>query len=382
MTLDIIIVSYNVKYYLEQCLSAVRCAIVGVDADVWVVDNNSSDGSVDYLEPLFPEVHFIRGKENVGFSKANNMAIRQSKGKYVLLLNPDTIVTTKTIKDCIHWLDEHPEVGSVGVSMYNADGSYARESKRAVPTAKVSFYKMSGLGTLFPKHKEFARYHMGYLDANEPNEIEIISGAYNMMRRQALDEVGLLDETFFMYGEDIDLSYRMLKGGWKNWYLPTPMLHYKGESAHPSTIRYVNVFYQAMIIFYDKHFGGRFSLSAWMIRIAVYFKALLTLFMHLVRFCRRRLLPVKSEFSAVLLCAEDAKQMVGEMLGTKGVTLAKDRSEADFIVFQKGMYTYDEMIDQLMHQEGKRRLALGVYDEERKLVILPRDVITAESIKS
>lgn len=375
MTLNIIIVNYNVKYYLEQCLTAVEKAIVGLDADVWVVDNNSSDGSVDYLEPLFPDVHFIRGKENVGFSKANNQAIRMTQGKYVLLLNPDTIVTSKAIKECVHLLDEHPEIGSTGVSMYNADGTYARESKRGVPTAKVSFYKMSGLAALFPKHRSFAKYHMGYLDPQSSNEIEILSGAFNMMRRETLDEIGLLDETFFMYGEDIDLSYRMLKAGWKNWYLPSPILHYKGESAHPSTIRYVNVFYQAMIIFYDKHFGGRYSLSAWLIRIAVYFKALLTLFMHLFRWLKSKVLPNRSLVSVYLECSEEYKERLKTLLSGHDMTVTSDKSLADIVLFQKSNYEYDEMLDQLIHQEAKKRFQIGVFNDERGIIILPKEII-------
>lgn len=378
MTLDIIIVNYNVKHYLAQCLDAVRKAIIGIHAEVWVVDNNSSDGSMDYLEPLFPEVHFIHGKENVGFSKANNRAIRLSKGEFVLLLNPDTIVSSKTIKDCLHFFENHPEVGSIGVSMYNADGSYARESKRGVPTAQVSFYKMVGLAAFFPKHKAFSRYHMGYLDANQPNEIEILSGAFNMMRRKALDEVGLLDETFFMYGEDIDLSYRFLKAGWKNWYLPSPMLHYKGESAHPSTIRYVNVFYQAMIIFYDKHFGGRYSLSAWLVRIAVYLKALLTLFLHVVRFVKRKIMPDVHDVSIALLCDEGVKDKLSGMLSGREFRIINDISDnVDVVLFQKSLYSYDEMLEKLIRQEGKKRFQIGVYDDERDVIILPREVISA-----
>lgn len=376
MVLDIIIVNYNVKYYLAQCLTAVEQAIADVEADVWVVDNASHDGSLEYLRPLFPWVHFVQSSENVGFSRANNLAIRQSHGKYVLLLNPDTIVTSKTIKDCIHLLDEHPEIGSTGVSMYNADGTYARESKRAIPTAKVSFYKMSGLGSLFPRHKEFAKYHLGYLDANEAHEIEIISGAFNMMRREALDQVGLLDEDFFMYGEDIDLSYRMLKGGWKNWYLPSPMLHYKGESAHPSTFKYVNVFYQAMIIFYDKHFGGRFSLSAWLIRFAVYFKALITLFVHFVQFIKTKFFVHATPDVAYVLCDEEVKDKLVKLLDKKGISMSDKAEEADFMLFQYGRYSYDEMLQQLIGQDnGKRRLQLGIYYEERDMVILPKDII-------
>jgi len=375
MKLDIIIVNYNVKYYLEQCLYAVREAVVGVDSQIWVVDNNSKDGSVEYLQPLFPEVNFIQSKENGGFSKANNLAIRQSHGEYVLLLNPDTIVSSKTIKECIHLLDEHPEIGCTGVSMYNADGTYARESKRSVPTAKVSFYKMCGLSTLFPKHREFAKYHMGFLDPNESNEIEILSGAYCMMRRKALDEVGLLDETFFMYGEDIDLSYRFIKNGWKNWYLPTPMIHYKGESAHPSTIRYVNVFYQAMIIFYDKHFGGRFSLSAWLIRFAVYFKALITLFVHFFRYCKSLIVPSPKFVYAYLLCDKDSTAFITSKLKEHDILVCDEKEKAEVMIFQKSAYSYDEMIFSLIGQESRKRLSLGVYEDERGIIILPREVI-------
>lgn len=376
MTLDIIIVNYNVKYYLEQCLSAVERAIAGIEASVWVVDNNSADGSMDYLEPLFPWVNFIRGKENVGFSKANNKAIRMSHGKYVLLLNPDTIVTGTAIRECIKLLDNHPEIASTGVSMYNADGSYARESKRGVPTAKVSFYKMTGLGSFFPKHKEFAKYHMGYLDADKPNEIEIVSGAYNMMRREVLDQIGLLDEDFFMYGEDIDLSYRMLKAGWKNWYLPFPVLHYKGESAHPSTFRYVNIFYKAMIIFYDKHYGGRFSLSAWLIRFAVYFKALLTLGAHMFRFVKKHLVDSNQPVKVWLNCADTETEKVRSMLLSKNFAIADSKETADVVLFQKSLYTYDEMLEDLIHQDSKKRFNLGVYNDERNIIILPGDVIT------
>lgn len=375
MTLDVIIVNYNVKHYLAQCLDAVERAIVGVEAEVWVVDNCSADGSVDYLEPRYPWVNFVRGEENVGFSRANNRAIRMSHGKYVLLLNPDTIVTSKTIRDCIHLLDEHPEIGSTGVSMYNADGTFARESKRGVPTAKVSFYKMVGLSALFPSHPEFARYHLGYLDPLEPNEIEIISGAFNMLRREALDQIGLLDEDFFMYGEDIDLSYRMLKGGWKNWYLPSPMLHYKGESAHPSTIRYVNVFYQAMIIFYDKHFGGRFSLSAWLIRIAVYLKALMTLVLHFFRYCKSLFVRNDGQTKVWLLCDDAVKGTVADRLAAHGIFVAERQEEADIMLFQKSMHTYDEMLEALIRQEGGRRFQLGVFDDVRDVFVLPREII-------
>lgn len=253
--LSIIIVNYNVKFYLEQCLESVRRASRGLQVEVFVVDNLSTDGSVEYLRGRFPEVTFIANQENVGFARANNQAIRLSKGRYVLLLNPDTIVGEETLARCVEFMEEHPEAGGVGVYMLNADGTFAPESRRGLPTPFVAFCKMTGLGKLFPKSRLFGRYYMGYLDVNEVNAIEVMSGAYTMLRREALDKVGLLDEDFFMYGEDIDLSYRVLKGGYKNYFVPVRMLHYKGESTVKSSYRYAYVFYQAMRLFFRKHYG-------------------------------------------------------------------------------------------------------------------------------
>lgn len=255
MILSVIIVNYNVKFYLEQCLESVRRASQKLEVETFVVDNFSTDGSVAYLRDRFPEVHFIENRDNVGFSRANNQAIRQSRGRYVLLLNPDTIVAEDTLVRFVTFMDAHPEVGGAGARMLNADGSFAPESRRGLPTPFVAFCKMSGLASLFPKSRLFGRYYMRYLDEREMNEIEIISGAYMMLRRAAIDKVGLLDEDFFMYGEDIDLSYRLLKGGYKNYYLPAHILHYKGESTAKNSYRYAYTFYQAMRLFFRKHYG-------------------------------------------------------------------------------------------------------------------------------
>ena len=253
--LSVIIVNYNVKFYLEQCLESVRRASQGLQVEVLVVDNLSTDGSVVYLSKRFPEVTFIANRENVGFARANNQAIRQSKGRYVLLLNPDTIVGEDTLTRSVEFMEAHPEAGGVGVHMLNANGTFAPESRRGLPTPFVAFCKMSGLAKRFPKSRLFGRYYMSYLDKREVNEIEVMSGAYMMLRREALDKVGMLDEDFFMYGEDIDLSYRVLKGGYKNYFLPVRMLHYKGESTAKNSYRYAYTFYQAMRLFFRKHFG-------------------------------------------------------------------------------------------------------------------------------
>lgn len=280
MTLSVIIVSYNVKYHLEQCIRSVERAIEGMEADVWVVDNASTDGSVAYLGQRFPAVHLIANAENMGFSRANNLAIRQSQGEYVLLLNPDTLVAEDTLRQCVAFLDAHPEVGATGVKMLNPDGTFALESRRGLPTPFTAFCKMSGLGTLFPRSRLFGRYYMQYLPREQAAPIEVISGAFCMVRRSALLRVGLLDEDFFMYGEDVDLSYRLQRGGWLNYYLPCPILHYKGESTVKSSYRYVTVFYRAMLIFYNKHYGRRHLMLGWLVKLAVMGRAALDMLLR------------------------------------------------------------------------------------------------------
>jgi len=289
MKLSVVIVSYNVRYYIEQCIRSVMNATREMEAEIWVVDNASTDGSIEYLRPLFPDVHFIANSDNQGFSHANNQAIRQAGGEYVLLLNPDTIVAEDTLQGCVDFLDAHPEVGATGVRMLYSDGKFARESRRGLPTPFTSFCKMSGLSTLFPLSRRFGRYYMQYLDVNQANPIEVISGAFNMIRKKALDQIGLLDETFFMYGEDIDLSYRLLLGGWQNYYLPLNILHYKGESTQKSSFKYVHIFYDAMLIFFNKHYGKRYFILSYLIRLAVYARAMVDMLLRVVRKTKKAL---------------------------------------------------------------------------------------------
>lgn len=263
MKLSIVIVSYNVKYYLEQCLHSVYRSQDVEEPEVFVVDNCSSDGSVPFLRERYPQVHYIENADNVGFARANNQAIRQSRGEYVLLLNPDTILTEHTLHDVVAVMDQRADAGGLGVRMLRTDGTFALESRRGLPTPWVAFCKMSGLARLFPRSRTFGRYYMRYLDETQINDIDVISGAFMLLRRSALDAVGLLDETFFMYGEDIDLSYRLQLGGYRNLYVPTPILHYKGESTAKSSFRYVYTFYRAMQLFFNKHFR-RYRLLVWL----------------------------------------------------------------------------------------------------------------------
>ena len=289
--ISVIIVNYNVEYFLEQCLNSVFKALENISGEVFVVDNNSIDGSVEMVRHKFPHAILIANKDNRGFSKANNQAMAIAKGEYQLLLNPDTVVEEDTFVKVVRFMDENPMSGGLGVRMLDGKGKFLPESKRGLPTPTVAFYKIFGLSSIFPKSKKFGQYHLGYLSEFEINEVEILSGAFMLMRAEALVKVGFLDEAFFMYGEDIDLSYRIIQGGYKNYYFPeTRIIHYKGESTKKSSVNYVFVFYRAMVIFAQKHFSQKNAkLFSFLINFAIYLRAGLAIF---TRFIKRSALPV------------------------------------------------------------------------------------------
>ncbi|MCB0770208.1 MAG: glycosyltransferase [Flavobacteriales bacterium] len=300
MKLSVIIVNYNVRAYLEQCLRTVQEAMKGIEGDVFVVDNQSTDGSVEMVREKFPAVKLIANTVNVGFSRANNQAIRASEAEYVVLLNPDTVVGEDVFNKVISFLDSHPKAGGLGVKMIDGKGNFLPESKRGLPTPAVAFYKIIGLTRLFPHSKTFGRYHLGHLPEEQTAPIEILSGACMFLRKKTLDEVGLLDESFFMYGEDIDLSYRITMGGYENWYLPAAkIIHYKGESTKKSSVNYVFVFYNAMAIFAQKHFTQRrTNFFGVLINGSIYLSAAAAIVM---RFLRRALLPMLDLLALFLL---------------------------------------------------------------------------------
>lgn len=297
MELSIVIVNYNVRYFLEQCLRSVEAAIEGIEAEVFVVDNASSDDSMAMVAQMFPWVHTIINKENVGFSKANNQAIRRSQGKYVLLLNPDTLVQKDTFRASIDFMQAHPEAGGLGIKMVDGKGNYLPESKRGFPTPWVAFCKIIGLTAFFPDSKIFARYYMGHLSNQKNCEVDVLAGAYMLMPKKVLEEVGLLDEDFFMYGEDIDLSYRITLGGYKNYYLAdSQIIHYKGESTKKGSLNYVYVFYKAMAIFAKKHFkGGQAGFYLLFIQMGIFVRGFLA---GLERVLRRVGLPLSDALLA------------------------------------------------------------------------------------
>ncbi len=291
MKLSIVIVNYNVKYFLEQCLHSVEKAMTSIESEVFVVDNNSVDGSNEMVRSKFPWVKLIANNENVGFSCANNQAIKIAAGEYILLLNPDTVVEHDTLIKCVNFMDRQKDAGGLGIKMVDGKGKFLPESKRGLPTPDVAFYKIFGLSYLFPKSKLFGKYHLSYLDNDKIHEVEILSGAFMMLRKETLDKIGLLDETFFMYGEDIDLSYRIIKAGYKNYYFPEArIIHYKGESTKKSSINYVFVFYNAMIIFARKHFSTKNArLFSILIHLAIYLRAGIAI---LTRVLRKLIIPL------------------------------------------------------------------------------------------
>ncbi|MGB4845562.1 MAG: glycosyltransferase [Ferruginibacter sp.] len=275
MHLSVIIVNYNVKYFLEQCLHSVQKACVNIDAEIIVVDNNSTDGSREFLEPLFPKVKFIWADKNTGFARANNQAAAIAKGDFILFLNPDTIIPEDCIENCLRFFKEHKEVGALGIRMIDGTGSFLKESKRAFPSPMTSLYKLSGLARLFPRSKIFSTYHLGHLDENKNHEVDVLAGAFMLVPKKILDEVGLFDERFFMYGEDVDLSFRIQKAGYKNYYFAdSAIIHFKGESTKRGSLNYVRLFYKAMSLFVKKHYSGsKAGLFIFLIQLAIVVRA-------------------------------------------------------------------------------------------------------------
>jgi len=290
LKLSVVLVNYKVPLFLHQALLSLRRALHGIDAEVWVVDNASGDNSIERINQYFPEVRLIANPENVGFSRANNQALRESRAEYVLLLNPDTLLPEDSIHRSLQFMDQHQRAGGLGIRMLDGSGRFLPESKRDLPTPLVALWKLIGLSALFPRSRQFGRYHLGYLSAQQNHPVHVLCGAFMLMRRTALQEVGLLDERYFMYGEDIDLSHRIRMAGYENWYFSeTPILHYKGESTQKQSMRYVRLFYQAMALFARQHFSPQGArLLGWLLYIGIGIRALAAL---LRRWSRRALHP-------------------------------------------------------------------------------------------
>ena len=373
MKLSVVIVSYRVPFYLEQCIMSVQRATKDLACEIFVVDNHSQDGTIDYLTERFgPSVILIDSNHNLGFARANNMAIRQARGEYVLLLNPDTFVAEDALHQVLSFMDAHPKAGAAGVRMHNADGTLARESRRALPTPFVSLMKMLGLSR---------RYYMSHLSWDEPGRIEVMSGAFCLLRKEVLDRVGGLDEDFFMYGEDIDLSYRIRKTGYENWYVPADIVHYKGESTQKSSFRYVHVFYEAMLIFFRKHYSHLSLFVTLPIKGAIYFRALLALLSMQYQRLRKsmgfvsahhapRYVFVGSEQMLAACRALALRKALQATFVSPGDTVAPAARQC--VVYDLNTFSFADIIRRAAADSVS---CIGTYNPETAILITPNEII-------
>jgi O-antigen biosynthesis protein len=277
---------------LEQCLYSLRAALRDIPSEIWVVDNASTDGSIPFLKPLFPEVNWIENSQNKGFGKANNQALLKCRGDFILFLNPDTLVPEDGLKKSLEFMNSQPDAGAIGIRMIDGSGEYLPESKRSFPGPLTSFFKLIGLTALFPKSPLFAKYYLGHLSPRENHPIDVMAGAYMLVRKKVLEATGGFDEQFFMYGEDIDLSYRIKQttnpatgGHWQNYYFAeSSIIHFKGESTKKGSLNYVVMFYKAMVQFVRKHYAtGRASIFIFFIYLAIAARASVSLFGRAVK---------------------------------------------------------------------------------------------------
>lgn len=312
------------RFFLEQCLHSVSKAIAGLDAEVWVVDNASTDGSMDYLQPLFPWVHFLPNPENIGYAKANNQALTHCRGQYILFLNPDTLVAEDCFRLSLDFIGAQPSPGAMGIRMLDGSGKFLPESKRAFPSPVSALYKLTGLSALFPRSAVFNHYSLGHLSQDQNHQVDVLAGAFMLLPKSVLDQVGSFDERFFMYGEDIDLSYRVQKAGFQNYYFAgSSIIHFKGESTRKGSLNYVLLFYNAMRLFVQKNYsGGRAGVFAFFIQLAILIRGAFSLVHRLILGPLVTVMAYnrKKELRrTAVLAAEGLGQKAGEILNNTGL---------------------------------------------------------------
>jgi len=283
--ISVVIVNYNVRDLADNCISSVYTANNNeYKIEIFFVDNNSIDGSSDHIEKKYPEVKVIRNSRNIGFSKANNIALRQCKGKYILILNPDTLLEENTFSKLIKFCESHKHTGAVTSRLILGNGKLDSACKRSFPVPSVAIPRILGLSSLFPKSKLFGKYNLTYLDENKTWEVDAICGAFMFIPKAVLDDAGLFDEDYFMYGEDIDLCYRIKKCGYKIFYFPeVTTIHFKGESTRKTNLSYVNNFYGAMIIFVRKNFTGFSRLLSPVLQFGIFWRSLFSYMQRILR---------------------------------------------------------------------------------------------------
>jgi len=363
LDLSVIIVSYNAVDFLKLCLHSVYSACHSISAEVFVVDNHSSDDSVDMVRKEFPQTHVIANTNNPGFSVANNQAIKLSKGKYILILNPDTIVAEDTFEKMISLMNSNNKIGCLGIKMIDGSGSFLPESKRGIPTPWNSFCKISGLSSFFKKSKIFNEYHKGYLSNNINHPIEILSGAYMCLRKEVVDKVGMFDETFFMYGEDIDLSYRIIQTGYQNYYFAdSTIIHFKGESTSKDKV-YRDRFYKAMILFARKHFSKSYGFI---------FSILINIAISLIKFLSviRKTSSNQSSLNinTYYLVSHNINNSISLPFSAQTITMNEINSLKNAtLLFSNNQISFLEMI-QIMTQYQSRFKYRFLFDNDKKIV--------------
>ncbi len=372
MKLSVVIVNYNVELYLQQCLLSVFQS-KNIDFEVFVVDNNSPDNSCQMVKDKFPEVKLIENKFNAGFAKANNQALALSKGEYVLLLNPDTVVCEDTFENVCRFMDENPDAGSLGVKMLDGYGNFLPESKRGFPSPFAAFCKIFGLSKLFPKSHLFGKYHVRYLSENKTHAVDILAGAFMLMRSNILKKIGFLDEKFFMYGEDIDMSYRITLAGYKNYYLPERIIHYKGESTHKDTLKYVKIFYESILIFFKKYYhksGFLFTIS---IKFAIFFRAALAALSRIIAFVLPKKKKVISKAGLIGNTAE-LKHLFDfsvEIPSNEGISNIKSIIKSEkikYIALDTNSFTFKEIIS-FAESISYAECEIGIYHPKEKILV-------------
>lgn len=368
--ISVVIVSYRVKYFLEQTLLSVQEALHGLTGEIFVVDNDECDYSRSFLQERFPDVKFIVNEHNEGFARANNRAIAQARGEYTLILNPDTIITHKCLAEPIEWMRTHKRCGAIGVHMLDGNGTFLPESKRAFPTPWVSFCKIFGLSSLMPRSRWFAKYHLRYLDEREAHRIDILAGAYMFCRTSLLKSVGGFDEDFFMYGEDIDLSYRMVKAGYDNWYLPVDMIHYKGESTKKDSMRYVRVFYEAMLIFYRKHFPHYSALLYPVIKAGVAVRAAMARLRRMMRPNANARTNADTGHGNWVVLAANAPAVAKACGITTYATTMPESGDAQVLI-DNASHTYGETVE-LISRYARQGLQFHIYSAQNGIIISPK----------
>ena len=358
MILSVVIVGYNVKYFLEQCLSSLKKSIDGLSfpggsTEVFIIDNASSDGSPDFLEPLFPDFHFIRNTENSGFAKANNLVIPRCNGEFILFLNPDTILAEDSLDICISFFRNHADAGAVGVRMIDGGGRFLKESKRGFPYPSTSFFKMTGFARLFPHSKIFSSYYLGHLDEDNIQVVDVLSGAFMMIKKTVLNKTGGFDEQFFMYAEDIDLSYRINQAGFRNYYLPaTTIIHFKGESTQKDS-RYVKMFYTAMQLFIKKHFSNKsFSLRLYILMLGLRLRQSLSF----LRLPFRSSSTSKTGTTVFITGSPGGEEKLKQRLAAVQIPVSEFERKADATIFyETGSFPWKKIIA-VIRRTSKRHL--------------------------